>query len=125
MEQEQSTSKSINLTFALSFIVIIIFTACMIKLDYINDFIDETKTSTNDANNEYNKLKASDPNNSKINDSSQIQNIINNLSNEGKTTILFEKSGKLLGMIAVADKLRDDSAIAIKRLKDMHISSYI
>ncbi len=60
-----------------------------------------------------------------INDSSQIQNIINNLSNEGKTTILFEKSGKLLGMIAVADKLRDDSAIAIKELKDMHISSYM
>ncbi len=95
------------------------------KLDYINDFIDETKTSTNDANTEYNMLEASDPNNSKINDSSQIQNIINNLSNEGKTTILFEKSGKLLGMIAVTDKPRDDSAIAIKKLKDMHISSYM
>ena len=39
MNKEQSTSKGINVTFALSMLVIIIFTTCMIKLDYINDFI--------------------------------------------------------------------------------------
>ena len=41
--------------------------------------------------------------------------------NAGKTSVLFEKGGKLLGLIALADSVRDDSIEAIRELKDMGI----
>ena len=44
---------------------------------------------------------------------------MNLLSNDGKTPILFSKNGKLLGIIAVADTIKDDSAIAISKLKNL------
>ncbi len=43
----------------------------------------------------------------------------NDLSEQGKTPLFFEKGGKLLGVIAVADVLRNDSAEAIRDLKDL------
>ena len=43
------------------------------------------------------------------------------LSEEGKTPLLFSKGGKLLGMIAVADTIKEDSAEAIRQLKAMGI----
>ena len=43
------------------------------------------------------------------------------LSKEGKTPLFFAEKGELLGVIAVADVIRDESPIAIERLKKMGI----
>ena len=43
------------------------------------------------------------------------------LSNEGKTPLLFSEGGRLLGIIAVSDPIKDDSAEAVKELKGMGI----
>ena len=40
---------------------------------------------------------------------------------EGKTPLFFAKNGKLLGIIAVADVIKEDSAEAIKQLENMGI----
>ena len=50
-----------------------------------------------------------------------LQNQINQLSDEGKTPLLFEADGALLGVIAVADVIRADSAEAIAELQRMGI----
>jgi Cu2+-exporting ATPase len=39
------------------------------------------------------------------------------LSGEGKTPLFFEEDGKLIGVIAVADRIKPDSAEAIRQLK--------
>ena len=39
------------------------------------------------------------------------------LSEQGKTPLFFEKDGKLLGIIAVADVIKEDSARAVKELQ--------
>lgn len=41
------------------------------------------------------------------------------LSLQGKTPIYFGRAGQLLGIIALADTVRDDSVAAIKELRDM------
>lgn len=46
---------------------------------------------------------------------------IENLENEGKTPLYFAKSGKLIGVIAVADIIKEDSSRAIKELLGMGI----
>ena len=43
------------------------------------------------------------------------------LSEEGKTPLFFARAGKLLGMIAVADVIKEDSAQAVKELQNMGI----
>ena len=43
------------------------------------------------------------------------------LSNEGKTPLLFSRNGKALGMIAVADTIKEDSPEAIQQLRNMGI----
>lgn len=43
------------------------------------------------------------------------------LSEEGKTPLFFAEDGKMLGIIAVADVLKEDSPRAIRELKDMGI----
>ncbi len=43
------------------------------------------------------------------------------LASEGKTPVFFAENGKLLGIIALADSLKEDSAEAIKELKHMGI----
>lgn len=43
------------------------------------------------------------------------------LAGEGKTPLFFEKGGKLLGLIAAADVIKEDSPRAIRELKDMGI----
>ncbi len=43
------------------------------------------------------------------------------LSEEGKTPLFFSLGDKFLGIIAVADVIKEDSAAAIKELKDMGI----
>ena len=42
-------------------------------------------------------------------------------TNAGKTPVLFEKGGRLLGVIALADSVRDDSVEAIRQLREMGI----
>ncbi len=51
----------------------------------------------------------------------QVQNDTERLSAEGKTPLFFAEDGKLLGIIAVADVIKDDSAKAIKELQNMGI----
>lgn len=43
------------------------------------------------------------------------------LADEGKTPLLFAKEGKLIGLIAVADAVKEDSAEAVKQLLGMGI----
>lgn len=43
------------------------------------------------------------------------------LAGQGKTPLVFAKDGKLVGMIAVADVIKEDSAKAIKELQNMGI----
>ena len=47
------------------------------------------------------------------------------LSLEGKTPLYFAKGGRLLGLIAVADVLREDSVRAIAELRDMGIRTVL
>ena len=47
----------------------------------------------------------------------------NALAEEGKTPLLFALDGELAGLIAVADPIRQDSAEAIRELKNMGIQS--
>ena len=43
------------------------------------------------------------------------------LAGEGKTPLFFTKNGKLIGMIAVADVMKEDSPRAVKELQNMGI----
>ena len=43
------------------------------------------------------------------------------LSESGKTAMYFEEDGRLLGLIAVADPIREDSAQAVQELRNMGI----
>ena len=54
-------------------------------------------------------------------DISSVKNDIERLSNDGKTPLLFAKDEKLIGVIAVADTIKQDSPEAIKQLKNMGI----
>ena len=45
----------------------------------------------------------------------------NSISEEGKTPLFFARDGRLLGMIAVADVIKEDSAQAVKELHNMGI----
>ncbi|MCR4938802.1 MAG: heavy metal translocating P-type ATPase [Treponemataceae bacterium] len=57
----------------------------------------------------------------KANISDTVVKAAEKLSEEGKTPLFFTKEDKLLGIIAVADVIKADSAEAIKELKDMGI----
>lgn len=54
-------------------------------------------------------------------DISSVKNDIERLSNDGKTPLLFAKEENLIGVIAVADTIKQDSPEAIKQLKNMGI----
>lgn len=53
--------------------------------------------------------------------SGDIRKIADELSKEGKTPLFFAESGSLLGIIAVADTIKEDSAQAVKQLRNMGI----
>ena len=53
--------------------------------------------------------------------SKEIQNMAAEMSKQGKTPLLFAKSHKLIGIIAVADVIKEDSTKAICELKNMGI----
>lgn len=52
----------------------------------------------------------------------EFERRISQLSDEGKTPMLFTKSSKFIGIIAVADTIKDDSSAAINELKNMGIN---
>jgi len=51
----------------------------------------------------------------------EITKVSDNLANEGKTPLFFAKSGKFIGIIAVADVIKKESPKAVKELKEMGI----
>lgn len=53
---------------------------------------------------------------------SELDSASEKLSDEGKTPLFFAKDNTLLGIIAVADTIKEDSPQAIKELQDMGIS---
>ena len=52
---------------------------------------------------------------------SEISDKIKKLSSQGKTPLIFESNGKIIGIIAVADTIREDSREAIKAFKNLGI----
>ena len=58
---------------------------------------------------------------SKLPVSAKVRELANKLSDEGKTPIMFAEDNRILGLIAVADMIKDDSETAIKELKNMGI----
>lgn len=56
---------------------------------------------------------------------SEYKTKVTALSDEGKTPLLFSKGGSFIGIIAVADTIKDDSSSAIKELKGMGINVYM
>lgn len=56
-----------------------------------------------------------------INISNDISSRADSLSEEGKTPLFFMKDNKLLGIIAVADVIKEESPKAIKQLQNMGI----
>jgi Cu2+-exporting ATPase len=48
-----------------------------------------------------------------------LENKAKALASEGKTPLFFESDGKLTGLIAVADTIREDSAEAVRELKQL------
>ena len=51
----------------------------------------------------------------------ETRNRADRLSEQGKTPLYFEKDGKLLGIIAVADVIKEDSARAVQELRNQGI----
>ncbi len=56
-----------------------------------------------------------------VNVSSALTTQAEHLAESGKTPLLFAKDGRLLGIIAVADVIKPDSAQAVKELQNMGI----
>ena len=52
-------------------------------------------------------------------EASAWQPLADRLSGQGKTPLYFSRDGKLLGLIAVADTIKEDSAQAVKELQQM------
>lgn len=48
-----------------------------------------------------------------------VESAVNRLAHQGKTPLLFARDGKLLGIIAVADTVRETSRAAIQRFRSM------
>ncbi len=57
----------------------------------------------------------------KMVDISKYQEKVDTVSNQGKTPLLFAKNHTVLGMIAVADTIKEESPQAIQELKNMGI----
>ncbi len=52
---------------------------------------------------------------------SEVENRAEELALQGKTPLFFEKNGEFLGIITVADVIKEDSTKAVAQLKDMGI----
>ena len=60
-----------------------------------------------------------------VNLDSNINQIIEKLANEGKTPMLFEMDNNFIGIISVADVIKEDSSEAIKQMQNMGIKVYM
>ena len=58
---------------------------------------------------------------SKLPVSGKMQELAGSMSDDGKTPIMFAEDNRILGLIAVADMIKDDSETAIRELKNMGI----
>ena len=58
---------------------------------------------------------------SRVNVPASLSRKAEKLAGQGKTPLLFARNGKLVGIIAVADVIKDDSPQAIKELQNMGI----
>ena len=56
-------------------------------------------------------------------DCSAVSKRLDSFAKEGKTPLIFAAEGKVIGIIAVADREKQNSAFAIKALEKMNISS--
>lgn len=56
---------------------------------------------------------------------SKMEKELNRLENEGKTVMLLSNTRKLLGLVAVADTIKESAPRAISLLKKMGITSYL
>lgn len=56
-------------------------------------------------------------------DVSDIEDTINNLASKGKTPLCISNNKKIIGIIAVKDKIKENSKLAINELKNMKINS--
>lgn len=56
---------------------------------------------------------------SETTDLSEWTDKIESLSNEGKTPLIFTRGGELLGIIAVTDVIKEDSADAVRQMREM------
>ncbi len=54
-----------------------------------------------------------------------FQRKLEELEDEGKTVMLLAENKKILGMIAVADEMKEDSAEAVKRLQQLGVKTYM
>jgi Cu2+-exporting ATPase len=50
-----------------------------------------------------------------------VHESMNELSGQGKTPVLFARDGEVIGLVAVADTIKEDSAAAVAELKNMGI----
>lgn len=55
--------------------------------------------------------------------SKSLLSYYDSLSREGKTVLIFAKKDTVLGLIAISDRIRDDSAEAVRELRKMGITS--
>ena len=60
-------------------------------------------------------------NEEKINVSGQVNNMIDELATAGKTPLIFAKNKNVIGIVAVADVVKETSGLAISKLKSMGI----
>lgn len=58
--------------------------------------------------------------NADVND--DVNKIYEKLSSEGKTPVFFSSEGKIVGIVAIADKIKDDSKDAVNELRKMSIN---
>lgn len=58
---------------------------------------------------------------SKISIDNNVQSLAESLANQGKTPLFFVKNNSLIGIIAVADVIKQDSPEAVKQLQNMGI----
>ena len=59
----------------------------------------------------------------KVSFSDEVKWLYDRLADEGKTPLFFAQDRELIGMIAVADSIKEESAKAIKQLHDMGIAT--
>ncbi len=55
----------------------------------------------------------------------ELQQKIDGLQSQGKTVLVVQINGKLAGLLAVADTLKDDSKEAVKKMHDLGLSVYM